>query len=172
MTRHTSAIALAAALALLVGCHWNGAAPSPGVPAAAAAIPQIPIPNARMLGDDVLTGGQPTAEQLEQAAAAGYRTVVNLRTPGEEGAWDEAPLADEMGLRYVAIPVAGGEGLTLENVRQLAAVVDDPQAHPARRRRQRTPGSTGLTSPRGRRLLLYSVGGRISSSFERTRQRR
>ena len=39
------------------------------------------------------TGGQPTAEQLEAAARAGFRTIVNLRTPGEEGSWEEAPKA-------------------------------------------------------------------------------
>lgn len=143
MTRNILTACLAVILAFVAGCRQEGgpppAAPPPAAPPSApepvaeetAANPlQVPIPNARMLADDVLSGGQPTVEQFEQAAAAGFRTVVNLRTPGEEGVWDEAPKAEELGLRYVAIPVAGVEGLTVENARDLAEIFDDPGARP------------------------------------------
>ncbi len=90
----------------------------------------IDIPNARRPSEGVLTGGQPTVEQLEAAAQAGFRTIVNLRTPGEQGSWDEAPKAMELGLRYEAIPMAGADGLTAENARKLAEIVDDPEALP------------------------------------------
>ncbi len=103
------------------------AAPAPP-PAAAAA---IDIPNARTPVEGVLAGGQPSVEQFEQAARAGYRTVVNLRAPGEKGSWDGAAKAAELGLRYVAIPIAGADGLNAENVRKLADIVGDPQALPA-----------------------------------------
>lgn len=93
--------------------------------------PRIEILNAKTPQPGVLTGGQPTPEQFEEAAQAGYRTVVNLRTEGEKGSWDEAAKAAELGLRYVAIPVAGAEGISAENAEALAEVLKDPENLPA-----------------------------------------
>ncbi len=130
---------IALALTLALGCRAES--PPDVAPPAVAAEPateqspgnvalEIDIPNARMPLEGVLTGGQPTAEQLAAAAGAGYRTVVNLRTPGELSSWDEASKAAELGLRYVAIPIAGADDLTADNARKLAELVDDPQALP------------------------------------------
>ncbi len=132
---------------LMFGCRAETAAPAadstpppqvaetppvaPGPDTAAPSGVVIDIPNAGMPADGLLTGGQPSVEQFEQAAQAGYRTVVNLRAPGEQGSWDEAAKAAELGLRYVAIPIAGIDGLTTENARKLAEIVDDPEALPA-----------------------------------------
>lgn len=91
----------------------------------------IDIPNAKMPADGILVGGQPSVEQFQEAAFAGYRTVVNLRGPGEQGSWDEASKAAGLGVRYVEIPIAGTEDLTAENARKLAQIVDDPEALPA-----------------------------------------
>ena len=92
--------------------------------------PSIDIPNARMPFEGILVGGQPTPEQLEAAAQAGYSTIVNLRPPGENSEWEEASKAAELGLRYVNIPIAGVEDLNAENAARLAEVVDDPAARP------------------------------------------
>ena len=102
--------------------------PFPSVAEDVAAAPKIP--NARTPGERILTGGQPTPEQVRELAAAGYRTIVNLRAPGEEGGWDEAPLAEELGLRYVSIPMAGVEALTEQNARRLAGILEDEDAYP------------------------------------------
>jgi uncharacterized protein (TIGR01244 family) len=103
----------------------------PASEAAPAPAPEIQIPNARMPLDGVLTGGQPTEEQLAELADAGYRTVVNLRTPGENEISDrEAELAEKLGLRYVQVPVAGAEGLTEANVRKLADLLEDGSGYP------------------------------------------
>lgn len=67
-----------------------------------------------------LAGGQPTHEQLEALAAAGVRTVVNLRAPGEDAGYDEAAAARALGLAYVPIPVTGAADLTRAKARQLA----------------------------------------------------
>jgi protein tyrosine phosphatase (PTP) superfamily phosphohydrolase (DUF442 family) len=65
------------------------------------------IYNVRPLGDDLLTGGQPTPEQLAAAARAGYEVVINLATPDSPRALaDEAALVTRLGMRYVALPVA------------------------------------------------------------------
>ncbi len=129
---------------LMLGCRAETPAPAPAEaapPPAPQAVettaepeqgtPAIDIPNARMPADGILTGGQPSVEQFEQAAQAGYRTVVNLRAPGEKGSWDEVAKAEELGLRYLAIPIANADGLTTENARKLAEIVDDPEALPA-----------------------------------------
>jgi len=93
--------------------------------------PSIDILNAKMPIPGVLVGGQPTPEQLEEAAQAGYRTVVNLRTEGEKGSWDESAKSAELGLRYVAIPVAGAGGLSEENAKAVAEVLNNPENLPA-----------------------------------------
>ncbi len=76
----------------------------------------------------VIVMGQPTREQLEAFAQDGGRTVINLRTAGEvEGlGFDEAALVDELGLRYVWMPM-GGSQLDLGRVRAFGSAlgVDD-----------------------------------------------
>lgn len=91
----------------------------------------VEIRNARTPLDGVLTGGQPTEEQLAALAKAGYRTLVNLRTEGENPVSDrEAALAEEVGMRYLHIPVAGARGLTEENARRLSEVLEDDDLRP------------------------------------------
>ena len=59
------------------------------------------------VNDQLSTAGQPTEDQLRDAAAEGFTTIINLApvnppyTPP-----DEAGLARELGLTYVYIPVA------------------------------------------------------------------
>ncbi len=71
------------------------------------------------MGDDLRVGGQPSDADLEAAAAAGYTTVVSLRTEGEPGSEGEQATAERVGLTFVSIPVPGAEGLTEENARAL-----------------------------------------------------
>ncbi len=96
------------------------AAPAPEEEAPAAAEWASLVPEGRTPLDGVLTGGQPTPEQLEAISRAGFRTVINLRLPSEPGVEGEAEKVAELGMRYVSIPVAGAEGLTEDNVRALA----------------------------------------------------
>lgn len=92
----------------------------------------IDFPGARAPFERVLTGGQPTADQLAWAARNGYRTVVNLRAPGEEGELPgEAELVESLGMKYFAIPLAGADELTTENASKLALALEDPAALPA-----------------------------------------
>jgi protein tyrosine phosphatase (PTP) superfamily phosphohydrolase (DUF442 family) len=67
------------------------------------------IYNYYRVDDEVITGGQPTAEELRAAADKGVRTVVNLATfdprrslPGE------GALVRELGMAYHHIPVDWG----------------------------------------------------------------
>ena len=84
--------------------------------------PILPFANGRY------GSGQPTPEQLEQLARDGVRTVINLRAPGEPDQYDERAAAERLGLRYVAIPVAGAQDLTREAVRRFSDELTQAQA--------------------------------------------
>lgn len=86
---------------------------------APAETPDLEIKNARTPLPDVVSGGQPTVEELGRAAELGYRTVINLRTEGEEIPFDEEEAVTGLGMGYVHLPVAGAEGITAENAKQL-----------------------------------------------------
>ncbi len=55
---------------------------------------------------ELSVAGQITLQELEQAAHAGYQSVLNLRSPSEEGFWpEEALFATGLGMHYVNAPV-------------------------------------------------------------------
>lgn len=60
----------------------------------------------RKVSDNLITGGQPTREQLASAAAEGFEIVINLATdhsiPFLEG---EDELVRSLGMTYIHIPV-------------------------------------------------------------------
>ena len=63
------------------------------------------IYNYRPVNDTLITGGQPTEEQLKSAAAEGITTVINLATLGRTSLPDEAGLVRSLGMTYHHIPV-------------------------------------------------------------------
>ena len=61
-------------------------------------------------GEDVFVTGQPTERALRELRTKGVTTIVNLRTPTEmrrDVPFDEAALAQQLGMRYVYVPVRG-----------------------------------------------------------------
>lgn len=66
------------------------------------------VANACQLLPNVVTGGQPTAEQLEALSQVQGSIVLDLRDPMEPRPVDEAALARQLGLEYVNIPVRAG----------------------------------------------------------------
>lgn len=91
--------------------------------------PVLPIPNARQPFPGVLTGGQPSPQQLEEAARLGYRVVIDLREPDERD-WDEAAEVTAHGMRYVSIPVGGAHDVTVDKARELAAALGAATGQP------------------------------------------
>lgn len=64
------------------------------------------IYNYRQVSDQVITGGQPTEQDLRAAAAEGVRTVINLAPVNPQTAlFDEASLVASLGMAYHHIPV-------------------------------------------------------------------
>jgi len=89
----------------------------------------LPIPSARVPIPGVLSGGQPTQDQIASAGSAGYKTVINLRPDTEPGFEWEAAAVKAAGMAYVSIPVAGAAGLTKDNVTRLDAALKDAAAN-------------------------------------------
>ena len=118
-------LAFAAALAIV----WAVPAQAQQAPQAPPA-PSVEIRNAKLLGDDLLLGGQPTREQLQEIAEAGYVTVIDLRMPDEDRGFDEPAVAKELGLGYHSLPVAGADGMTRENASRLAELLADTERRP------------------------------------------
>lgn len=104
----------------------SSASPAPSSPAAAMAERPEPaelLRNGRRPFAGVLTGGQPTPEQLAELGALGYTTVVNLRQPDEPDSTDPELVAS-LGMRFVALPVAGAEDVNEDNARRLAELLE------------------------------------------------
>jgi uncharacterized protein (TIGR01244 family) len=73
---------------------------------------------------DLYSAGQPSVEDLAQAAAQGIRTVINLRGPEEAVAFDERAEVQRLGLRYVSLPIAGAQQLTRATIRTFASELE------------------------------------------------
>jgi protein tyrosine phosphatase (PTP) superfamily phosphohydrolase (DUF442 family) len=87
------------------------------------------IPNACAPVAGVVTGGQPTAEQVRAARAAGAVTVLDIRDPMEPRPFDEPAVVTGHGLKYVNIPVSGNT-LDDSTMERILAVLRDPAARP------------------------------------------
>lgn len=66
------------------------------------------VANACQILPTVVTGGQPTAAQIEALAAAGGAIVLDIRDPMEPRPFDEALMVRRHGMEYVNIPVVAG----------------------------------------------------------------
>lgn len=64
------------------------------------------------VGDDFYIAGQPTPDALREMKKLGVTTVINLRMPQEMEriGFDEPGLIQELGMKYVSIPMRGGDG--------------------------------------------------------------
>lgn len=79
----------------------------------------------KKINEQLTVAGQVTPEQLQQAAAEGYKSVLNLRSPDEQGfLQDEQQQAEAAGLQYVNIPVKPNE-MTDELTTQVLEQIDN-----------------------------------------------
>lgn len=108
---------LIAVLAVACASHHTRQAPA-ALPATAPSGIALHHPQPRLY-----TAGQPAAGDWSALAAAGVRTVIDLRTPGELKDRDERAEVEAAGMRYVALPIAGHAGVTPENAKALSALI-------------------------------------------------
>jgi uncharacterized protein (TIGR01244 family) len=79
----------------------------------------------RVNGPLAVAMGQVTPEELQQAAHEGFKSVLNLRSPSEEGFLsDEQQQAETGGLKYVNLPVKA-DGLSDELADQILQKIDE-----------------------------------------------
>lgn len=81
--------------------------------------------NAASPTTNLMTGGQPSLEDLKLLADNGTKVVVNLRTKGEFNRYKEKIEVEKLGMKYVSIEIDGSDGITLENVKMLDAALNN-----------------------------------------------
>lgn len=67
----------------------------------------------------ITTAGQPSAAGLSALAAAGYKSVIDLRAANEDRGLDEKKTVEELGMRYTNLPVSGADDITFKNADEL-----------------------------------------------------
>ena len=80
------------------------------------------VVNACQVLPGIVTGGQPSASDLEHYRQAGGGIVLDLRDPMEPRPMDEPALASRLGLEYVNVPVSGGS-LTDQTIERVLGVL-------------------------------------------------
>jgi uncharacterized protein (TIGR01244 family) len=79
----------------------------------------------RKINNELTIAGQLTSEQLQQIAQEGFKSVLNLRSPDEEGfLHNEQQQAENLGLYYINIPVKV-EAINLEIAAQVLTQIDE-----------------------------------------------
>src|SRR5689334_22558944 len=82
------------------------------------------VPNFHKVNDGLYRGGQPSHQGFESLAKLGIKTVVDLRIPQGQSNW-EKKLVESLGMRYVHIPLHGGELPTQKDVDSMFAILLD-----------------------------------------------
>lgn len=71
----------------------------------------------------ITAAAQPTANGLRELAESGYAAVIDLRTAGEDRGLDEQAIVEDLGMEYVALPIAGRDDLTFEKAGMLDQIL-------------------------------------------------
>jgi uncharacterized protein (TIGR01244 family) len=87
------------------------------------------IPNYKRIAPGIAAAGQPSPEAMPRLGAMGFKTVLNLRMPGEGGPANEREVVESQGLRYVAVPMTAAS-FSLADVETVEKVLNDPAAGP------------------------------------------
>lgn len=87
------------------------------------------IRNYLRVSTDVCTGGQPRPEHFAALKADGVKAVLNLRTPGEHRADEEAAAVEAAGMTYFSVPVVY-TAPTFESVDAFLRITDNPANRP------------------------------------------
>jgi protein tyrosine phosphatase (PTP) superfamily phosphohydrolase (DUF442 family) len=87
------------------------------------------VPNACQILPNVVTGGQPSAADLEAFRESGGSIVVDLRDPMEPRQLDEPATAERLGLEYIVVPVTAGT-MTDQTLERIHGVLRSAGARP------------------------------------------
>ena len=109
--------------------------------AAAGATPEVPCVNFGQVSPGIYRGADPGESCLEHLSDLGIRMVINLRDDDEDSE-RERVRTEALGMRYVNMPLSGFGRPSMEEVREVLAMIGTPANQPAfvhcRRGRDRT----------------------------------
>jgi len=92
---------------------------------------QVPgVPNFHKVDDRFYRGGQPTSEGFRNLAAAGVKTVIDLRNIGEHSQAREESWVESDGMRYISVPMRELSAPSNAQVARVLAILDDPSTGP------------------------------------------
>ncbi|HET9710996.1 MAG TPA: tyrosine-protein phosphatase [Pyrinomonadaceae bacterium] len=86
-------------------------------------VTNVSIKNFGQMDDRFFRGAQPKAEEFQELAALGVKTVIDLRDDPEEY---EKRSVEALGMRYVNIPMIAKKYPEAAQVEQFIKLVDDP----------------------------------------------
>ena len=90
--------------------------------------PEFGLPNEKAFGDGGIVSGQPSDAHLRQLAAAGFTTVITLRSESEPGFDAEKQTVESLGLRFVSLPIEDTtQGLTVGNAESIDRTLEQTQ---------------------------------------------
>ena len=69
--------------------------------------------------DGITSAGQPDKAALEVFADVGYATVIDMRAEDEDRGFEEAEFVEELGMHYVAFPIASEGDVSFDSARKL-----------------------------------------------------
>jgi tyrosine-protein phosphatase SIW14 len=109
--RLTAALILAATVPVVSGAEISG------------------VSRFRIVNEKVLRGAQPTEAGFRSLKAAGVKTILNLRQPGDHTE-AEKKLVEKLGMKYVSIPMKGLHTPTEDQISKAMKVLHDEEAGP------------------------------------------
>lgn len=86
------------------------------------------LTNPQAVDGRILTGGQPSQDDLTYLKSRGFGTVISLRRDDEDVGYDQAAVVADLGLTYVNIPVSTQKGLDATTAAYLRSVINQTTA--------------------------------------------
>ena len=75
--------------------------------------------------DGISSAGQPDKAALEVFMDAGYATVIDMRAEDEDRGFEEAQFVEDLGMHYVAFPIASEDAVSFDSARKLDELLQD-----------------------------------------------
>jgi|GEM_PF-336534 len=88
-----------------------------------------PLPHFMQVDEGLARGGQPSPDGVRQLATMGVKTIVNLRWPSRQTD-QERRLAEQLGMRWIGIPVRAWWCPSKAQIRRFVAIATDPAQRP------------------------------------------
>ena len=76
----------------------------------------LSLKNSQAYSQKYITGGQPSVSDLKKLATAGVEVVINLRGKGEFLIFNEQQIVEQLGMKYISIPVSNAQDISTESI--------------------------------------------------------